>query len=41
MHGSPVHSLQISVWCVVSEKQIVGPLFEETITVENYRNLVT
>jgi hypothetical protein len=40
MHGNPLHSLQISVWCAVSEKQIVGPLFEEAITVENGLNLV-
>jgi hypothetical protein len=39
---SPLHSVKIGVWCAISRKRIVGPLFfEETINAERYQNLLT
>jgi hypothetical protein len=39
---SPLHSVKIGVWCVISRKRIIGPLFfDETINAERYQNLLT
>jgi hypothetical protein len=39
---SPLHSVEIGVWCAISRKRIVGPLFfGETINAERYQNLLT
>jgi hypothetical protein len=39
---SPLHLVKIGVWCVISRKQIIGPLFfEETINAERYQNRLT
>jgi hypothetical protein len=41
-HENLLHSVNIGVWCAVSRKQIVGSLlFEETVTAENYPNILT
>ena len=37
----PLHSAKISVWCAISRKRIVGPLFfDTTITAGRYQELV-
>jgi hypothetical protein len=36
-HETPLHSLNVRVWCAVSRRRIIGPIFfSETITAELY-----
>jgi len=42
LHKNPQHLSTTGIWCAESRRQIAGSLFfEETITAENYQNLVT
>lgn len=35
----PLHSLKVGVWCAMSRRRIIGPIFfTQTITAERYRN---
>jgi hypothetical protein len=37
-HERPLHSLTIGVWCAVSRRRIIGPVFfSDTITAEHYQ----
>jgi hypothetical protein len=37
LHGTPLHSLKIGMWCAMSWKKIIGPiLFDETIKTKVY-----
>jgi hypothetical protein len=40
-HGRPLHSLKVGVWCAVSGRRVIGPIFfSETITAERYQELI-
>lgn len=40
-HEQPLHSQKIGVWCDVSRRRIVGPIFfSETITAERYQEII-
>jgi hypothetical protein len=40
-HERPLHSLKVAVWCAVSRRRIIGPIFfSETITAERYQELI-
>jgi hypothetical protein len=42
LHKNPQHLSATGIWCAGSRRRIAGSLFfEETITAENYQNLVT
>jgi hypothetical protein len=37
LHESPLHNLKIGVWCALSQKKIIGPIFfDETIKTKVY-----
>jgi hypothetical protein len=41
LHEDRLHSSKIGVWFVVSRKQLAGSsIFEETVTAENYPNIL-
>jgi hypothetical protein len=40
-HERPLHSLQIEVWCAVSQQRITGPIFfSKIITTEFHQELI-
>jgi hypothetical protein len=40
-HDRPLHSLKDGLWCSVSRRRIIGPIFfSETITAERYQELI-
>lgn len=40
-HETPLHSRKVGVWCAISRKRIVGPIFfTETITAERYQDII-
>lgn len=41
LHQEPLHSAKIGVWCAISRRRIIGPLFfTDTINTERYLNII-
>ena len=41
LHETPLHDMKIGVWCALSRKRIIGPIFfEETINADRYKSLI-
>jgi hypothetical protein len=39
-HKEPLHSLKVGVWCAISRRRIIGPIFfEETVNTQVYVNI--
>jgi hypothetical protein len=40
-HERPLYSLKVGVWCAVSQRRIIGPIFfRETKTAERYQEII-
>jgi hypothetical protein len=40
-HERPLYSLKVGVWCAVSRRRIIGPVFfNETVTADRYQELI-
>jgi hypothetical protein len=40
-HERPLHSVKVGVWCAVSRRMIIGPIFfSETVTAEGYQEMI-